>query len=371
MLEEKLIELRQTLFLQSAQVENMFSKIIRSLKSRSQELINEIIEIDEQAVNKLELKIDELCIQLLALYHPEAKDLRLTTMISKMTSDLERIADCLVNIAESLQSLFDKPNILHISELENLSLKTLQMFNSSIASFIEEDVALALSVCREDEVIDSLRDLVWEKIIKDMHENPDSIKDGLAIIRLANNLEKIADISTNIAEETVYLVEGTTIKHHSHLQANTPNNQKTINILFVCIHNSCRSQMAEAFANYYGRPFVQAWSAGIEKGSLNPYAVESMREVGIDISNQRAKSIAEILTSDLKFDYLVTVCDAANSQRCPVVPGQLKRLHWDIRDPATLTGDKDYLLKEFALIRDQIKERVLNLLAEIRATKKA
>ena len=131
-----------------------------------------------------------------------------------------------------------------------------------------------------------------------------------------------------------------------------------IKILFVCIHNSARSQMAEAFVNkYYGDKFM-AESAGLEPGILNPLVVRSMYETGIDISKNETKDVFTFLKEGRKYDYVITVCDEASGQRCPLFPGAGKKINWSFEDPSALTGTEEEKLKRIALIRDSIKARV-------------
>lgn len=140
---------------------------------------------------------------------------------------------------------------------------------------------------------------------------------------------------------------------------------KEINILFVCIHNSARSQMAEAFINNCGKEYISADSAGLEPGKLNPLVVEVMKEKGIDISNNGTKSVFEFLKQKRDYDYVITVCDEASGERCPVFPGGAKRLHWGFADPSSLAGSYDEKLKTTRKIRDQIEEKINNLLKNL------
>lgn len=132
----------------------------------------------------------------------------------------------------------------------------------------------------------------------------------------------------------------------------------TKRILFVCIHNSARSQMAEAFVNHHCGAQYTAHSAGLEPGRLNPVAVEVMRERGIDISGHATKSVDDLRQTSLTFDYVVTVCDGASAERCPMFPGAGKRLHWGLPDPSALTGDREEKLARTRDIRDQIEAKV-------------
>ena len=134
--------------------------------------------------------------------------------------------------------------------------------------------------------------------------------------------------------------------------------QRKIRVLFVCVHNSARSQMAEAFLNQLAGDRFEAQSAGLEPGTLNPLAVEVMKEVGADISANRTKSVFDFFRSGSLFDYVVTVCDGANAERCPIFPGVTKRLHWSFADPAALAGEWEQMVGATRLIRDEIRAAV-------------
>jgi len=138
-----------------------------------------------------------------------------------------------------------------------------------------------------------------------------------------------------------------------------------IKILFVCIHNSARSQMAEAFANFLGKGKLLAFSAGIEPGTLNPYVVKAMKEIGLDISNNKTKGIDTFLKSNHSFDYVITVCDATSGERCPIFPGKVKRLHWEFDDPSAFKGTEEEIMVKVREVRDKIKENVVEFLNHI------
>lgn len=129
-------------------------------------------------------------------------------------------------------------------------------------------------------------------------------------------------------------------------------------VLFVCIHNSARSQMAEAFLNTLAGDRFEAQSAGLEPGKLNPFVVEAMRETGLDLSGNRTKSVDEFLASALPFDYVITVCDEASAERCPLFPGPGQRLHWPFADPSGFTGAPGEKLAAIRSVRDAIRTKV-------------
>jgi arsenate reductase len=129
-------------------------------------------------------------------------------------------------------------------------------------------------------------------------------------------------------------------------------------VLFICIHNSARSQMAEAWLNFLHGDRFEAKSAGLEPGELNPLAVKTMEEAGIDISKNRTKSVFDIIKSGEMFSWVVTVCDESSAERCPVFPGIVKRLHWSFPDPALLNGTLEEKMNAVRNIRDDIRAAV-------------
>lgn len=129
-------------------------------------------------------------------------------------------------------------------------------------------------------------------------------------------------------------------------------------VLFICVHNSARSQMAEAFLNNLGGDRYTAESAGLEPGKLNPLAIEVMSEVGIDISQNPVKDVFDIWRSGKLFRYVITVCDAKHAESCPVFPGIAERLAWWFDDPSIFTGTHEEKLEKTRLVRDEIKKQI-------------
>ena len=137
-------------------------------------------------------------------------------------------------------------------------------------------------------------------------------------------------------------------------------------VLFVCVHNSARSQMAEAFLNALGEGKYVAESAGFEPGQLNPIVVEVMKEIGFDISKNKTKSTFECFKVGKLFNYVITVCDDTNAERCPTFPGYAKRLHWSFDDPSKLQGNQEEKLQATRIIRDKIKAKIEEWISEQR-----
>ena len=130
-------------------------------------------------------------------------------------------------------------------------------------------------------------------------------------------------------------------------------------VLFVCIHNSGRSQMAEALLRQLGGGAFEAESAGFEPGILNPVVVASLKEIGIDISQAKTKSVFDLYKQRRMYQYVVTVCDESSSERCPLFPGLVRdRLHWSFIDPSSFQGTAEEKLAQTRIVRDQIKAKI-------------
>ena len=131
-----------------------------------------------------------------------------------------------------------------------------------------------------------------------------------------------------------------------------------LNVLFVCLHNSARSQMAEAFLNSLAGDKFFAESAGLEAGTINPYVVLVMKEVGIDISQNKTDSVFEFFKQGRLYAHVIAVCDAANAERCPIFPGVCNRINWSFPNPAEFKGTDEEILAKTRKVRDMIKAEI-------------
>ena len=138
-------------------------------------------------------------------------------------------------------------------------------------------------------------------------------------------------------------------------------------VLFICVHNSARSQMAEAWLNKLCGENFEAQSAGLEPGRLNPLVVQVMAEAGIDISKKKTQAVFDVFTSGQLFAYVITVCDETSAEKCPIFPGRATRLHWSFRDPSQVEGSETTRLEQVRLIRDQIREKIERWCEEVSA----
>jgi arsenate reductase len=137
-------------------------------------------------------------------------------------------------------------------------------------------------------------------------------------------------------------------------------------VLFICIHNSARSQMAEAYLNKFGGDQFFAESAGLEAGTLNPLAVQVMKEDGIEISENGTKAVDVFFNEGRQYDYVITVCDEANAARCPIFPGVHRKVNWSFNDPSSFTGTTEQKLAQTRQVRNQIREAIIDLIESVK-----
>ncbi len=219
-LEEEINKLKKMLFEMATSVEEMIAKSVKALEENNMILAEEVIKSD-QIVNEMEVDIDNQCIRILALYHPEAEDLRTVTMIMKINNDLERIGDHAVNIAEMTQYLADKPPVKPLIDIPKMAEKAIEMLQESLDSFVNKDADLAVEVCKKDDEVDALEPQIVRELITYMISDPLTIDRALTLILIARGLERVADLATNIAEDTYYISSGKILKHHhTHVHEN-------------------------------------------------------------------------------------------------------------------------------------------------------
>ncbi|MEI6155071.1 MAG: phosphate signaling complex protein PhoU, partial [Deltaproteobacteria bacterium] len=185
-----------------------------ALLRKDSAMLMEIIEKDEPTANNTEIIIEEMCISMIAQFQPKAKDLRTILMILKINNDLERAGDHAVNIAESGLFLNDRPQLKPLIDIPRMAQDSINMLKDSITSFINEDSMLAYKVCERDNEVDDLANQIMRELITYMTGDPSTIERSLHLLKISRNLERVADLSTNICEDVIFMVEGAIIKHH-------------------------------------------------------------------------------------------------------------------------------------------------------------
>jgi phosphate transport system protein len=210
----ELDELKKRIIDMGTLAEKAIYKSVEALKSRNADLARSVID-DDRNIDKLELLVDEKCIDLIARYQPMAKDLRFITTGMKINAELERIADLAVDIAQRTLELVDKPLLKPLVDIPKLTAVALNMIQTAIESFVKEDIELAKKVVLSDPQADSLRNAIQQELIDDyMVKDGSTAPRAVQLLLIARFLERICDHTTNIAENVIYMVQAEVVKHH-------------------------------------------------------------------------------------------------------------------------------------------------------------
>src|SRR5262245_26553836 len=212
-LERDLEALEREILAQSSQVEEMIAKACRALVDRRTDLMSEVL-ASEAHINAREVRIEEECLKILALHQPVAVDLRRTATVLKINTELERIADLAVNIAERTSALAEHPEFEIPDKLERMSHRATDMVHDALDAFVDLDVAAAREVCRRDEEVDTLNRQVIDELYDTMQSHSEMVEPAMHVFSISRHVERIADCATNIAEDVIYLVEGEIARHH-------------------------------------------------------------------------------------------------------------------------------------------------------------
>ena len=217
--EHELRELRERLLLMAGRVEEMIAQSVKAVMTRNPYLANATIESDKR-VNQDEIKIDELCLIILAKRQPVASDLRFVTLALKMVTDIERIGDLAVNVCERAIKLSDKPELQPINDISVISALVQSMIKDAIQAFVVGDPKKAQLVIDRDDEVDHLYQKIFRDILEIMIKDPSVIEQGIEIQSVAKLLERMADHSTNLAEQVIFMVKGKDVRNHGKLETN-------------------------------------------------------------------------------------------------------------------------------------------------------
>ncbi|HEX6641310.1 MAG TPA: phosphate signaling complex protein PhoU [Thermoanaerobaculia bacterium] len=210
--QEELDRLKATLLEMANLAEQSVELSVDALLTRDAEKAQAVLDADDR-IDELELRVDDMVTQLLALQAPVAGDLRLIIMTLKISNNLERVGDHAVNIANAVQYLIETPPMRTLPEVEEMVGISTDMLNDALDAFVRRDTTLARDVRERDDRVDRLHENVFRILLTHMMEDPRRISAGMDMLLVSRNLERIADLATNIAEDVVYMVEGRQIKH--------------------------------------------------------------------------------------------------------------------------------------------------------------
>ncbi len=359
--EAELERVRALLAAMGGRVERMLEDALASLERHDADLARAVIAADRQ-VNDLEVEVDEACLRNLALRQPAASDLRFLAAALKVVTDIERMGDLAVAVAERVVELCEWPPLKPYIDLPRMGRIGREMLSEALDAFLCGDPERARRVLSRDNVVDAYYVQVLRELLTYMIEDPRNIPRAVGLLNMAKALERLADHATNVAEQVVFLVEGRDVRHQGLGRPELPEGGEVVmpqrGVLFVCVANAARSQMAEAWARRLAPPGIEVASAGLVPGQVNPLAVQVMAEVGIDISNARSKALSDVPLDH--YDLVVTLCDEG---RCVVLPPGVRHLHWPIGDPVPASSSPGGI-EVFRRVRDDLAARVDRLFRE-------
>jgi len=211
--DEELTKMKNKVLEMALLVEQSISDSSEALFRRENERANQVIKNDQE-INLYEIELDELGHELIALHQPAAVDLRFITMVLKITNDLERMGDQSVNIAQKALIINQEPQFKPYRDLPQMAKLVLEMTRGAIKAFVEGDPELAKKILESDDEVDSINRQISLEIQSLLEKNPNFIKTGFSLIMVAHNLERIADLATNIAEDVIYVNRGIDVRHH-------------------------------------------------------------------------------------------------------------------------------------------------------------
>lgn len=210
----KLSAVKVRLLTMSGEAEAALGLAVEALLERDADKARQVI-ANDRAIDNMEMEIEEQCINLLALQQPMARDLRMLTSALKIANDLERVGDHAVNIAQSAERLAAARAIAPEPEIVEMARLSREMLSDALEAFIRGDAAGGRDVCLRDDKVDGLHRSVFRILLTHMMEDPHTISTGMELFLVSRNLERVADLATNIGEDVVFLVEGKSIKHHA------------------------------------------------------------------------------------------------------------------------------------------------------------
>ena len=212
--ERELEALKEELLLMGGRAEAIVLKAVESLRRRDQGLADQVF-ADDRLLDRMEITVEERCVRLLALQQPLAGDLRFITAALKISNDLERVGDHAVNIAGSTVRLASQPQLKPLVDIPRMAELAGGMLHEALDAFVRRDAETARRLVRRDDEVDDLNRQVFRELISYMIEDPHTITRAMELVLVARNLERVADLATNVAEEVVYIAEARIIKHHA------------------------------------------------------------------------------------------------------------------------------------------------------------
>ena len=336
--------------------EQALKTCLKALRERSGHLAYAVI-LRDQYIDELEKEIDRLCLEFLVRQQPVAGHLRFAYATIKINAELERIGDYAESIARQCLKIDQLNPVPALSMFEEIASLSIPMLRNAIQAFVNQDAELAQSTMVVEENVDTLRNEINADLLSQRQDGRIPLEALTPLLTIARRFERVSDQAKNICEEVLYMCTGEYAKHKG---------TEVLRVLFVDIHNSCRSQMAEAIANSLGKPNFVFNSAGLEPRPVDARTVKFLADKGIDISSSKSKALEQIPNRE---HYQVIVILAKEAQKIlPPPPTKTVGLDWNVKDPSLVQGSTEEVQQAyeetFQYINTHIRDLVEAILGE-------
>ncbi|OHD67912.1 MAG: phosphate transport system regulatory protein PhoU [Spirochaetes bacterium RBG_16_49_21] len=327
----------------------MVSDGIRAFINNDIPLAKKTMRLEEE-VNELELEIDDLCVSVLAKQQPVASDLRFLVAVLKLVPNIERIGDHAVTICKRAGECASHGGRRLPDDLLAMGDILRSMLDDARTAFVGGDAVLAEKIIERDALLDAHYAEIFRASLKIIENDPADTFEAMNIQAVIKNIERMGDHVKNLAELVIYMTRGRDVRHRESLESAKKNIR---GVLFLCVHNSARSQMAEGLARRIFPPGTAVYSAGSDPGpGINPRAIRAMAEIGIDISSQKPKKISSVPVDEI--DVIITLC---GEELCVELPARRSET-WNLSDPARFTGDEEDIQAKMNALRDELRSRI-------------
>lgn len=306
--------------------EQALTACLKAFQESSRQLAYSVI-LRDRYIDELEKEIDRLCLEFIVRQQPVAGHLRFVYATIKINAELERIGDYAESIARQILKVhrFDL-EALHpqFVEIANLSIP---MLHAAVQAFLEEDAELARKTMATEEEVDVLRNRINATLLRAHQDQKIPLEALTPLMTIARRLERVSDQAKNICEEVLYICTGESYKHQG---------TDVIRVLFVDLHNSSASQIAEAVASSFKQPKIVFASAGLDAKPVDPRALQLLKDKGIEIARPVSKSVEQV--PNLDHYQVIVALDLEAKKMFPTMPNRVVTLDWSLRDPSKAQG---------------------------------
>jgi phosphate transport system protein len=299
---------------------------MKALEEKNRVLAYSII-LRDQRIDELEKEVDRLCLEFLVRQQPVAGPLRLAYATVRINLQLERVGDYAEGIARQILKLTAMEVHIPIERYAEIASLSIPMLHDAVQAFLEQNADLARKTMETERLVDVLKSRLNSDLMKLSRENEIPFESLNALMMVARHFERVSDQAKNICTEVLYMCTGEYSRHPG---------VEASRVLFVDVHNSCRTQMAEAIANSLNQPQFIFSSAGLEPTAIDPATVRFLKEKGLDVSRQASKAVAQIPNLD---HYQIVVALAKEAEKIfPRPPTKTVCLDWSVKDPSKVQG---------------------------------